>query len=137
MSEHDFQAKLDELIAQIPYMAHTGFQISIIDDGLNTVLPYKPELIGNPMLPALHGGTIAAAMEFTAIGELVFRGNTQKLPKTIDMSIDYLRTGKPQDTFTRANIVKIGRTVANVEVYAWQSDESKPIAKLHGHFLLP
>ncbi len=137
MSEHNFQSKLGAIIAQIPYMAHTGFQISIADDALYTVLPFKAELIGNPMLPALHGGVIAAAMEFTAVGELMFRGYAKKLPKTIDISIDYLRTGKPQDTFTRANIVKIGRTVANVEVIAWQSDETKPIAKLHGHFLLP
>ena len=117
-------------------MAHIGFQFEIIGDELKTYLPFKAELIGNPMLPALHGGVIAAALEFTAIGELMFRGHSHKLPKTVDISIDYLRTGKPEDTFTRASISKVGRTVANVEVIAWQSDETKPIAKLHGHFLL-
>lgn len=136
MADEDLGSALKVLCAQTPYLSHIGFVYEIDGGELKTHLPFKHELIGNPMLPALHGGVIAAAMEFTAIGELMAKVGTKHLPKTIDMSIDYLRSGKPETTFTSAKIVKIGRWVANVEVIAWQSDKDKPIAKLHGHFLL-
>lgn len=128
-------AELDEIIKNIPYLSHIGLEFEY-KDSLKTIMPYKSDLIGNPMLPALHGGVIAAALEFTAVGELMIAAKTLSIPKTIDISVDYLRSGKPEDTYCRASITKIGRAVANVEAYAFQSDESKPIAKLHGHFLL-
>ena len=45
-------------------------------------------------------------------------------------------TGRPQDTYARALIKKVGRRIANVQVEAWQEARGAPIAVLHGHFLL-
>jgi acyl-coenzyme A thioesterase PaaI-like protein len=58
-------------------------------------------------------------------------------PKTVDFSIDYLRSGKPQDAYARAVILRRGRRVANVRVEAWQDERIKPFVTAHGHFLLP
>ena len=52
------------------------------------------------------------------------------------MTIEYLRSGRPQETFATAHIVKVGRRIANVRVDAWQGERDKPIAALRGHFLL-
>jgi uncharacterized protein (TIGR00369 family) len=89
------------------------------------------------MLPALHGGTIGALMEVTALTQLAIASKSEKFPKTIDISIDYLRSGRPVDTFARARVVKIGRRIANVQAEAWQGERSQPIATLHGHFMTP
>jgi uncharacterized protein (TIGR00369 family) len=42
-------------------------------DELTAVMTYDDKLIGNPMLPALHGGAIASFLEVAAIMELSFQ----------------------------------------------------------------
>jgi acyl-coenzyme A thioesterase PaaI-like protein len=88
------------------------------------------------MLPALHGGVIGAFLEITAVVQLVWQIRSEYLPKTVDIGIDYLRSGRPLETYGRAVVTKHGRRVANVRVEAWQEDRQRPIAAAHGHFLL-
>jgi acyl-coenzyme A thioesterase PaaI-like protein len=100
------------------------------------VLRFSEDIIGNIRLPAIHGGVIGAFLETTALATLIWASDSQFLPKTIDISIEYLRSGRPRDTFAQATITKHGRRVANVRVEAWQEDTSRPIAAAHGHFLI-
>ena len=129
-------AQLKSLFETVPYARFLGVQFELKGDELTAILPFKDSLIGNPMLPALHGGVVGAVMELTAVAQIYLTQNRGKAPKTIDISIDYLRSGRPVDTFARAHVTKLGRRIANVRVEAWQSDRSDPIAALHGHFLL-
>lgn len=130
------QAHLRALLAEIPYARFLGVEAELRGDELTMILPFKPELIGNPMLPALHGGVVGAFMELTAVATLSVVQRNARLPKTIDIGIDYLRSGRPIDTFARARVTKLGRRIANVRVEAWQQDRQDPIAALHGHFLV-
>jgi uncharacterized protein (TIGR00369 family) len=123
-------------LAAIPYARFLGVRPELHGDELTLVLPYKDALIGNPMLPALHGGVVSAFMELTAVAQLALTAGVGHLPKTIDISIDYLRSGRPVDTFARARVVKVGRRIANVAVEAWQQSRAEPIAALRGHFLM-
>jgi acyl-coenzyme A thioesterase PaaI-like protein len=100
------------------------------------VLRFSPDLIGNTRLPAIHGGVIGAFLETTALATLVWASDSEFLPKTIDITFEYLRSGKPRDTFARATITKHGRRVASVRVEAWQEDPARPVAAAHGHFLI-
>jgi uncharacterized protein (TIGR00369 family) len=100
-------------------------------------MPAEPKLIGNPVISALHGGTVGALLESAAIFKLIWEGSSGVVPKTINITLDYLRSARAtEDTFARATITKHGRRIANVQVRAWQLDESKPIAAAHAHFLL-
>jgi uncharacterized protein (TIGR00369 family) len=128
----DYQSVLDA----IPYNSFLGLAVRMIDDGPLCVLPADKKLIGNPVLPALHGGVVGALLESAAIFQLIYRHETVHVPKTIDLSIDYLRSGRPVETFALAHVTKHGRRVANVRVEAWQDDRSRPIAAAHAHFLL-
>jgi uncharacterized protein (TIGR00369 family) len=103
---------------------------------MTAVLPFQEKLIGNPILPALHGGAIGAFMELTALAQLSLAQPGRRVPKTIDITIEYLRSGRAQDTYARAILRKVGRRVANVQVEAWQDSRAQPIAGLTGHFLL-
>jgi hypothetical protein len=47
-----------------------GIQFDRRGDELTAILPFDDKLIGNPMLPALHGGVTAAFLEVAAIIEL-------------------------------------------------------------------
>jgi acyl-coenzyme A thioesterase PaaI-like protein len=89
------------------------------------------------VISALHGGTVGALLESAAILKLLWEGSAGAVPKTINITLDYLRSARAtEDTFARAIITKHGRRVANVQVRAWQRDEAKPIAAAHAHFLL-
>ena len=58
------------------------------------------------------------------------------LPKTIDLTVDYLRPGQPRDAFAAARIVRSGRRYASVHVEAWQEDRGRLFAQGTGHFLM-
>jgi uncharacterized protein (TIGR00369 family) len=125
------------VLATIPYALYLGLSVQVVDGDPITTLAASPDLVGNPMISALHGGTVGALLESTAIFKLFWEGGTTAIPKTINITIDYLRSGRAdQATFARASITKHGRRVANVQVVAWQVDESVPIATAHAHFLL-
>lgn len=116
-----------------PYMNFLG--IKAVEGALCHLLP-APHLIGNPALPALHGGVVGALMESAATLALVMESDSDQIPKIIDISIDYLRSARPVETFAQGFITKQGRRVANVRVESWQDDRAKPIAAAHIHFLL-
>lgn len=130
------QDRLAAALARIPYAGFLGVRAELKGDELTLVLPYSEHLVGNPVLPALHGGVIGALMELTALTQLAIASKSDKFPKTIDIGIDYLRSGRPVDTYARARVVKIGRRIANVQAEAWQRERNAPIAAMHGHFLL-
>lgn len=124
------------MIAAIPYAQFLGLDLELAGDELLGVLRYSDALIGDPGLPALHGGTIGALLENTALLQIAWDVDLVALPKTISFTIAYLRSGRPRDVFARATITRQGRRVANVQVEAWQEDRARPIATAAGQFLI-
>lgn len=130
-------ARLADLMAQIPYIGFLGMEAELDGEGLLCRLPFAPHLIGNTGLPALHGGVIGAFMEMTALTQLALAAPAEgKRPRTIDVTVDYLRPGRQHTTFARARVQKAGRRIASVHVEAWQEDPARPVAALRGHFML-
>lgn len=130
------ESELDALMQAIPYCRHLGILARVERGQLLLELPYGPYLIGNPVLPALHGGVIGSLLETAAIAQVLFELRTRHLPKPVDISIDYLRSGRAKDSYARARIARQGRRVVNVHAEMWQEDETKPIAALRGHLLV-
>jgi acyl-coenzyme A thioesterase PaaI-like protein len=124
------------LIAAIPYAGFLGLAANVVNGELISTMRYADHLIGNPTIPALHGGTLGALLESAAIFELLWGSETIVLPKTITFTVDYLRSGAPVDTHARGIVTRHGRRVANVRVEAWQEDRARPIATAHAHFLV-
>lgn len=148
-------AALATLVAGVPYIGFLGITFDRRGDELTGLLPFDDKLIGNPILPALHGGATAAFLEVTAIIGLAWsmlwndmesdaRGSDAgpgrqplRLPKTIDFTVDYLRSGLPRDAYARAEITRSGRRYASVRAEAWQDNRARPFAQASGHFLMP
>ena len=124
------------LVEAIPYARFLGITTEFVAGELLGKLNFSDTLIGNPMLPALHGGTIAALLESTAIFQVMMEAETLVLPKTINITVAYLRSARPVDTFAHGTITKHGRRVAVVYAQAWQDDRSRPVATAHAHFLI-
>jgi acyl-coenzyme A thioesterase PaaI-like protein len=135
-AELSLSEQLKQLLARIPYAQFIGMRAELAGDEMTAILPYSDVLIGNPTLPAIHGGVIGAFMEMTAVAQLSVSQGLVRQPRTIDITIEYLRSGRPVDTFARATIKRAGRRIANVQVEAWQDSRAAPIAALHGHFLI-
>ncbi len=128
--------QLASLVDSIPYLKFLGIRIDLVAGELIGKMEYSKHLIGNANLPALHGGTIGALLESTAIVQTIWEMETARLPKIVTITVDFLRSGRPVDTFARGVITKHGRRVVNVGVEAWQEDRARPIARANAHFLV-
>ena len=121
------------LVQQIPYLTFLGVRVELQEGKRVAVMPFAEHLVGNPTVPALHGGTLGGLLETMAHLELLATSDHLNLPRTITLTIDYLRSGKTRDTFAAAKIVKHGRRVTTLHCWAWQEDESAPIASATVH----
>ena len=126
----------ESILTQIPYARFLGLEVERDDDEVVIVMPFADRLIGNPMLPALHGGSTAALLELTATAEAARAFPTLRQPRPINVSVSYLRSGRPEAVRCRARISRAGRRVAHVTAEAWQDDPDQPIAALIANFLL-
>lgn len=127
---------MSALLDRLPYARFLGLTSRQDGDLLTVTMPFADRLIGNPMLPALHGGATAALLELTAVAQVALSYPRLRLPRPINVTVAYLRSGRPADVHARARISKAGRRVAHVLAEAWQDDETQPIASLTAHFLV-
>jgi uncharacterized protein (TIGR00369 family) len=116
-----------------PYARFLGVRLEPGEAGPLAVLPFDPKLIGNPILPALHGGVVASFLELAALARLDAEG---RRARTIDITVDYLRPARPVTFYAEARILKLGRRAANLAVEGWQEDRASPVAALRGHFMI-
>ncbi len=124
------------IIAGIPYASYMGITAEVVDDDVVGRMGYSDHLVGNARVDALHGGTLGALLESTGIFKLMWHGETMAVPKTINLTVEYLRAATRLDTYARAEFTRHGRRVANVRIVAWQQDPNKPVAVATAHFLL-
>jgi uncharacterized protein (TIGR00369 family) len=102
----------------IPFNKHLGMRCIEVDHGhVRIEIPFREELVGDPLRPALHGGVIST-MADTAGGAAVW--STLEDPRarvsTIDLRVDYLRPGKLETLVAEANVVRVGRHVGVADV---------------------
>ena len=143
------------LTSGIPYIGFLGVEFDRRGDELTAILPFAKDHIGNPMIPALHGGVTSAFLEVTAIIGLSWAtlweeieagrvdpaslapGTLPILPKTVNFTVDFLRAGLPRDAYARTRIMRSGRRFASVQVEALQDNVARPYALGLVHLLMP
>ncbi|HUH37049.1 MAG TPA: PaaI family thioesterase [Spongiibacteraceae bacterium] len=123
------------VIEQIPYAKLIGIDYITLGEELVYRLPAREDNLGNPTLPAIHGGVIGGFMEMAAMLHVLFTRETSSVPKVVDFSIDYLRPGRHRDSFARCTVVRQGKRIVNVSVRTWQEHQDAPIAMARAHFL--
>lgn len=116
------------LLERIPYARYLGLDIRPGQTGMEVHLPYREALIGNSMLPALHGGVIGALIEITACVAAQSHDPGIRRPRILNCNIDYLRSARTQSTFASAEIIRQGRRTGLVQVDCRQEGTSAPIA---------
>ncbi len=104
-----------------------GASVHEDDEGRYYRLKFDDAHIGNPLIRALHGGAIAAFLEFAGQCEVIDAVPDARI-RTINIDVDYLRSSHAADMMARAAIKRRGRRLAIVEIMGWQKDENQPIA---------
>jgi acyl-coenzyme A thioesterase PaaI-like protein len=130
MRAGDFAALLS-----LPYARMLGFDVRLETEGLRGHLPFAEHLIGNPLVPALHGGVVAALLHLTATARLMLEAPGSRIPQIFSCTIEYLASPDLQDSFASAEIVSQSRRFANVRAMAWQPHSGKMIGAATLQFL--
>ncbi|MFO0756731.1 MAG: hotdog fold thioesterase [Byssovorax sp.] len=105
----------------IPFNKFLGIKVTVVEHGrVEMVLPFREELIGDPMKRALHGGVISTLVD-TAGGMAIWGAlvDPHQRVSTIDLRIDYLRPGKPEALVCEGVAVRVGRSVGVADMRAF------------------
>ncbi len=114
-----------------------GLVFDINQKGPYTKLLFKEFLVGNPLIPALHGGVIAGLLENASLFHLLWTCEVGYLPRLIHISFEFLSTCETKDTFASCNINRKGKNIINISARAWQSDRlDKVIATANCSYLI-
>ncbi|MBC7985256.1 MAG: PaaI family thioesterase [Sphingomonadaceae bacterium] len=120
-----------------PYGEALGIEAGRDADGrLVLTLPFGEHVRGRPGF--LHGGAIAGLLEIAAFATLreALGEERDVAIKPITVTADFMRGGHERPTFAAATVTRLGRRIANVEGFAWQEDEARPIAAARLNMLL-
>lgn len=131
----------DAFCRAIPYNAWLGLRAEDVgppgEGRIVLRLPFRAELVGNPVTGVLHGGPISAAMD-AACGAAVFLSlRAPRRIATLDLRLDYLRGAPPgADIFFRAECYRLTHQIAFTRGVADLGDETTPLATSAGTFMI-
>jgi len=108
----------------IPFNRFLGLKVIHVERGLARIqIPFRDELVGDFMRPALHGGVISTIID-VAGGFAVWThlDNERGRVSTIDLRVDYLRPGRLTAIHAEARVVRAGNRVGVVDVRVFHPD---------------
>ncbi len=106
--------QLEEMLRIAPFHQWLGVEIkSHSADQLQLLMPWRNEIVSNPMLGAAHGGVLAALIDLTGLYTLLAMGTMVKA--TADLRVDYHRPATSGPLTATGRIVKIGRQISVAE----------------------
>ncbi len=120
MDEDSLKRLVEEFI---PFNKFLGMRATAIRKGFARLeIPFRQELIGDPLRPALHGGVLSTLAD-TAGGMAVWSGieDDRSRVSTIDLRIDYLRPARLETLVAEAHVVRHGNRVGVVDVRLFHS----------------
>lgn len=123
------EVRLQFLNEQVPFHRFLGIEFLAADVGTARLrLPYRPEFIGDPLRPALHGGVLATLID-VACGAAVLSGiDLRDRCSTVDCRVDFLRPGQALDLYVEAKVVRTGNRVAAAHAVAHHGNPAEPVA---------
>ena len=127
---------VQQSLMRLPYLKMLGFELIFEQDELTGHLPFAEHLIGNPLVPALHGGVIAALLHFTAAARLMLETEIAGPPRIFTATNEFLANPQLKASHASAKLITRTRRFANLRAIAWQDDRNFPIAAATLQFLI-
>ena len=113
---------------EVPFNRYLGFKVLNVEEGFVRVrIPFKPEFIGDPRRPALHGGIFSAVID--ACGGLAVWTlfDVEDLISTVDMRVDYLRPGPDTNIVAESKVVRMGNRVSVVNTIVYPEGKEEDV----------
>lgn len=105
---------LQEMLHIAPFHRWLGLDIkSCSEDGIEIIMPWREEIVSNPIIGSAHGGVLASLIDLTGLYTLLAQGAQAKA--TADLRVDYHRPTTSGPLTARGQIVKIGRQISVAE----------------------
>jgi len=113
----------------IPFNRFLGIKVASLGEGkIHLTLPFRPEFVGDPIRPAMHGGVLSTLAD-VAGGMAVWSGLAEPRARvaTIDLRVDYLRPGRLETIDAVAVVVRKGNRVGVVDVTLFHPDRTDEV----------
>ena len=121
------------ICARVPYAHFLGMTAALQQDRdgetVRVTMPFIERIGGNLAVPAIHGGALSSLMETAALLTASWRAGVPA--STITLTVDYLRPAFLEDTVATCAVLRHGRRVMTVQVYADQGERRVSAARVH------
>ena len=126
-------ATLDTLVRDSPFHAWLGVRLKAITaDGIEIMMPWREEFVSDPKVRYTHGGILASLIDLA--GDYAVTARIGRGVPTVDMRVDYHQAAMAGPLLARANVIKLGRTLATAEARVFDENE-KLVASGRGVYL--
>jgi uncharacterized protein (TIGR00369 family) len=121
----------------VPFNRFLGMRVESMGEGRAVlVLPVRPEFVGDPRRPALHGGVVSSLLD-TAGGLAAWSAlGPGETVSTVDLRVDFLQPAGLGDPLrAEAELVRKGNRVCHVRVAVRQGEalvaEGRAVFSVH------
>jgi len=122
----------------IPHSAVLGMEpVSVGVGHLTARVPYRAEMVGNPVTGVIHGGVITTLVDQTSGGAVIAALERPQAVATLDLRLDYMRPAMPEEpVYAHAECYKVTSQIAFARCTVYQHDYDDPIAMSMSTFML-
>lgn len=102
------------------------------NDQLELEMPWRDELVSNPVIGAVHGGILASLIDLTGLYAIIAAGGIAKA--TVDLRVDYHRAATNGPLRAIGQVVKLGKTISTADTRIFV-DDNRLVASGRGTYL--
>jgi uncharacterized protein (TIGR00369 family) len=128
----------EDMTSHTPHAQYLGMKVVETGPGVAVLtLPYRAELIGDPVHQVVFGGAITTLLDQASGLAVACALDVLRAIATIDLRVDYLRAAVPGlDLYARVECYKVTRNIAFVRGIAYEHGPGDPFASCLGTFML-
>ena len=101
-------------------------------DQLELEMPWRDELVSNPVIGAVHGGILASLIDLTGLYAIIAAGGIARA--TVDLRVDYHRAATNGPLRAIGQVVKLGKTISTADTRIIDDDD-RLVASGRGTYL--
>jgi uncharacterized protein (TIGR00369 family) len=134
LTERKSRILVDVMTERIPFNRLLAIEVVQVAVGrVVFAIPFRPELIGDPLRPALHGGVLSALIDACGGAAVWMCVGDEDRVSTIDLRVDYLRPAPLETIESSAEVLRVGSRVGVVSMRVYtRSDPHTTLAEGRG-----
>ncbi|HUM52997.1 MAG TPA: hotdog fold thioesterase [Chitinophagales bacterium] len=115
----------------IPFNKYIGLELQELENGFaKASIKFKPELVGDGRIQAIHGGVISASMDAVGgIAGITTLNSIEDKIVTVDMRVDYIRSARNSDLIIEARIVRSGNKIITTNMQVFTVNDNTLVAE--------